>query len=205
MPLPPPINFPKWLAENSHLLQPPVNNFCLYSGADYTIMVVGGPNERNDYHVNETEEWFYQHKGGMLLRVVDEGEFRDIRIEEGEMFLLPGNTPHNPVRFANTVGLVVERKRPEAAIGASPHSHLHRMELMTDLVFRFALLSNVTPLSDRLRWYCQSGAHSTPTIIHENQLHVTDLGTQLKPIIQEWMQNEGLRKCKECGTVAPAK
>ena len=55
MTLPVPINLPKWLSENASKLQPPVNNFCLFQGKDFVVMAVGGPNERNDYHVNETE------------------------------------------------------------------------------------------------------------------------------------------------------
>lgn len=38
MPLPDPINLPKWIAENKHLLKPPVNNFCIHRGG-FTIMV----------------------------------------------------------------------------------------------------------------------------------------------------------------------
>jgi 3-hydroxyanthranilate 3,4-dioxygenase len=52
----------------------------------------------------------------MLLKVVDEGKFRDLTIREGEMFLLPPNIPHNPVRFANTVGIVLEQPRPEKSL-----------------------------------------------------------------------------------------
>jgi len=171
MPLLPPINFNKWLEENREKLQPPVNNFCLYNGKDHVVMVVGGPNSRNDYHVSETEEWFYQVKGRMKLKVLDGEEFKDIDIGEGEMFLLPANTPHCPVRFANTVGLVVERVHPENMI-------------------------------DSVRWYCHSGKHPKPTLIREERLHISDMGTQLKPVIQRWKDEPEFRVCKGCGTVA---
>ncbi|PRP80541.1 hypothetical protein PROFUN_11854 [Planoprotostelium fungivorum] len=116
MPALPPINFSKWIEENKHKLQPPVGAFPLYQDSTFVVMAVGGPNRRTDYHINQTDEFFYQYKGDMILKVCEDGVFRDIPIKEGELFVLPANTPHSPQRFENTVGLVIESKRAPDAI-----------------------------------------------------------------------------------------
>src|SRR3954469_24848873 len=75
------------------------------------VTVVGGPNARTDYHINEGEEFFYQVEGNIVLRVMEKGQPKDIEIREGDIFLLPPKVPHSPQRPAGTVGLVLERKR----------------------------------------------------------------------------------------------
>lgn len=112
MALLPPINFKTWIDEHRHLLKPPVGNQCVYTEAeDFIVMVVGGPNTRKDFHYNEGEEFFYQIEGDITLRVIEQGKPKDINIRQGEIFLLPPKVPHSPQRPANTVGLVIEKKR----------------------------------------------------------------------------------------------
>lgn len=110
-----PFNLQKWIEDNRDLLKPPVGNKNLYADAgDYIVMIVGGPNARKDYHFNETEELFYQLEGDILVKVQEAGKSVDVPIKAGEMFLLPGNVPHSPIRPENSVGLVIERKRQDA-------------------------------------------------------------------------------------------
>jgi len=108
--LPAPLDFLRWIEENRHLLKPPVGNKCIYDG-DFIVMIVGGPNSRTDYHWDEGPEFFYQLEGEMVLKVQDDGHARDIPIRAGEIFYLPARVPHSPQRAANSVGLVIERKR----------------------------------------------------------------------------------------------
>lgn len=109
----PVVNFKNWIEENRHLLKPPVGNKCVWDNGEYIAMVVGGPNSRKDYHLNKTPEFFYQVEGDIILKVIDEGVPKDIHIKEGDIYLLPSNIPHSPQRGPNTIGLVIEQKRPE--------------------------------------------------------------------------------------------
>ena len=107
-----PLNFRKWIDEHRHLLKPPVGNAQIWEGdRDFMVTVVGGPNARTDYHINEGEEFFYQVEGDIVLRLLEGGKSVEVPLREGDIFLLPPHTPHSPQRPANTVGLVIERRR----------------------------------------------------------------------------------------------
>ena len=126
-----PFNFKQWIDDNRHLLKPPVGAKQVWDESDdYVVIVVGGPNDRPDFHINETE----------VLKVKDENGIRDINIREGDVFMLPANTTHSPRRPANTVGMVVERKRDshhiDQVVWFCDHceSELHRETMhVTDL------------------------------------------------------------------------
>lgn len=105
-----PINLHAWVEENRHLLKPPVGNKSIWN-SNFLVMIVGGPNDRTDYHVNPGEELFFQIEGDIVLKIVEDGKPRDVPIKQGEMFLLPSYVPHSPQRPSNTVGLVVEQPK----------------------------------------------------------------------------------------------
>ena len=110
-----PLNLMKWIEDHKDVLKPPVGNAQIWRDADFIVTIVAGPNERTDYHDDPVEEFFYQLKGDMVLKVCDDGKFYDVPIREGEVFLLPPRTPHSPQRpQEGSVGLVVEAARPHA-------------------------------------------------------------------------------------------
>jgi 3-hydroxyanthranilate 3,4-dioxygenase len=135
-------NFPDWVEQNKHLLKPPVGNKQMFpTGDDFITMVVGGPNQRTDFHVDPYEEFFYQVKGTMHVDVMTEAGPVRVDINEGEMWVLPRNMPHSPQRDADSIGLVIERVREPGTLEkfrwycANCHAVVHEVELqVTDIV-----------------------------------------------------------------------
>jgi 3-hydroxyanthranilate 3,4-dioxygenase len=111
-----PFNLRRWIDENRAALKPPVGNKLLYQNSELIVMAVGGPNSRKDFHHDPGEEWFHQVEGDMVLKIVEDGRIVDVPIREGEVLLLPAEVPHSPRRPANTVGIVVERRRAAAEL-----------------------------------------------------------------------------------------
>jgi 3-hydroxyanthranilate 3,4-dioxygenase len=115
--LTPVLNLMGWIREHEQELKPPVNNQAIFTGKDFIVQVVGGPNQRTDFHVDPYEEWFYQIKGSMHVDVMTEDGKVTVEIKEGETWLLPGFLPHSPQRpEAGSIGVVIERIRDEGTL-----------------------------------------------------------------------------------------
>lgn len=116
--IPPVFNFDAWIAEHEGQLKPPVNNKQMYERVDdFIVMVVGGPNQRTDYHFDPYEEWFYQYRGNMHVDLMTADGPHRVDITEGSMWMLPRNTYHSPQRpEAGSIGIVVERIRGEGTL-----------------------------------------------------------------------------------------
>ena len=129
-------NFRRWIDDHAHLLKPPVGNKMVFERAgDLIVQVIGGPNARTDYHDDPYEEFFYQLRGDIVLRVLEDGRPRDIPVREGDVLLLPGRVRHSPQRPAGSVGMVVEKVRPTDVDDgfewycSACHALLHRVEV----------------------------------------------------------------------------
>jgi 3-hydroxyanthranilate 3,4-dioxygenase len=151
-----PLDLGKWLDEHRALLRPPVGNAQIWQDTDFIVTVVGGPNRRTDYHDDPLEEFFYQLKGDMVLRLLEDGRPRDLPIGEGDIFLLPPHIRHSPQRPAGSIGLVIERQRPPGVIDGfewycpNCHALLHRAEVQLH-----SIVADLPPLFER--FYGDSG------------------------------------------------
>lgn len=168
-------NFPDWVEENKACFKPPVGAKLMHGAGQMKVMVVGGPNVRKDYHIEEGEEYFYMLKGDMVLKIVEAGVHKDIHIREGEMFMLPARIPHSPQREAGTVGLVLERERTESEwdgmrwfVGDS-----------TDILYQewFHCVDLGTQLGPVIKRYFDSEAHKTQTPQEEYTEHKVEVDT----------------------------
>ena len=171
--LPNPINLQAWIDEHRHLLKPPVGNKCIHN-EDFIVMVVGGPNQRTDYHWDEGPEWFYQLEGEMVLRIQEAGAdgieaVRDIPIRAGETFLLPPRVPHSPQRMPDSVGLVIERRR-------------------------------LAHEDDGLMWFCEQCNHK----LYEEYFHLHNIETDFPPVFERFYSSREHRTCANCGHLNPA-
>jgi 3-hydroxyanthranilate 3,4-dioxygenase len=147
-----PFDFRSFIEEHRHLLKPPVGNCQVWEDGQLIAMVIGGPNQRTDYHDDSAEEFFYQLEGDMVLKVMEEPGKppRDIEIKAGQVFLLPGHVRHSPQRPAGSIGLVIEAPRTPGAVDGFEWycPKCHALVYRTEVVLK-SIVKDLPPLFER--------------------------------------------------------
>ena len=117
-----PFDLSQWIETNKESLRPPIGNRQLFKDQwqNLLVMVVGGPNNRPDFHDDPGEELFLQIKGDVTLKLIDPvtRTRSEVVVKQGEIFLLPAHVRHSPQRPEGCVGLVIERYRQPGEIDA---------------------------------------------------------------------------------------
>jgi 3-hydroxyanthranilate 3,4-dioxygenase len=165
-----PFSLDRWIDDNADNLKPPVANQQIWEGTDMIVMIVGGGNERTDYHDDPREEFFYQLRGDMNLKIWPEQgvEPHDMPIREGEIFLLPAGVLHSPQRpDPDSIGLVVEYARSPGELDgfewlcASCRNLVHRVEVQLESIVR-----DLPPLFDAFYESIDARTCSTCGVVH---------------------------------------
>jgi len=157
----------EWIQNNRDQLKPPVGNARVLPEGDFIVMAIGGPNTRSDYHDDPGDELFYQLEGDIVLRIMEKAGPRDIRIREGDIFLLPAKVRHSPQRPAGSVGLVVERLRKPGELDGFEwfcekcNALVHRAELELQDIYK-----DLPPLFDA--YYDSAEARTCKECGHQN-------------------------------------
>ena len=140
-----PFNLMAWVECHRDELVPPVANKQVYADSRMIVMIVGGGNERSDYHDDPREEFFMQLKGDMTLKVrhSEGGPAEDMVIREGDVHLIPPHLRHSPQRpDVNSVGLVIEYQREPGELDGfewyceNCNSLIHRVEVQIEHIDR---------------------------------------------------------------------
>lgn len=144
------IDFPRWLREHAHLLRPPVGNAQVFADTDFIVTVVGGPNQRTDFHDDPYEEFFWQFRGNAWLETLEDGRRGRIELREGAMLVLPPRLRHSPQRpEPDSRCLVIERARPPGVLDGFEwycprcNALLHRVEVQLR-----SIVADLPPLFD---------------------------------------------------------
>ena len=140
-----PFHLDAWIDAHRDQLVPPVANKQVFRQADMIVMIVGGGNQRNDFHDDPREEFFHQIRGDMDLIIwpAEGKEPFHLPIREGEIYLLPAGVRHSPQRpDPDSVGLVVEYQRSVGELDGFEWAcfecaHLvHRVEIQVQAIDR---------------------------------------------------------------------
>jgi 3-hydroxyanthranilate 3,4-dioxygenase len=173
-----------WYQANEHLFSPPVCNKLMHK-KQLSVMFVGGPNTRTDFHIEEGSEFFWMVKGNMQLPTIQQGKLKVVHIREGEVFLLPSRVPHSPQRPETgrydrrcfccvCLFILFFKPPPDRSLGL--------------VVERERYKESDPPELDCLRYYVDFA--TCETVLWERFFHCWDLGRDLVPVVQAYFASD---------------